>query len=129
MRTPANPPEAMGGGAPSAHMAQPADPDEPLPVIHWARHWPGRRGRTPLHVSVVYRWIKDGQDGVRLRAQRIPGAGTCCTERDVAEFVAAVAAARAGGGTEPSRSGPKPPRPHAALARHGLARLEEEAQP
>ncbi len=126
MQTPATPAGGETAGTTIADPSRAVGNEEPLHISFWAAHWPGRRDRPALHFSVLYRWIGRGQDGIRLRGIRVPGAGMCCTAKDVAEFIRRVAAARAG---EPvaapaTHTGARR-RVHPALKRHGLARNQE----
>jgi hypothetical protein len=62
--------------------------EEMLTVAQAARVAPGQPS-----VRTVWRWIRHGADGVRLRAVRTPGR-TFVRRRDLDAFVAAVTSAR-----------------------------------
>jgi len=47
---------------------QTIDPSTPLTLIQAAKQIPRPRGKKPVHPTTIYRWIRYGLHGVRLRA-------------------------------------------------------------
>ena len=70
-------------------------PADLLRPINYARsHWiPRRDGGKPVSPATLYRWIKQGTHGVKLKALFTPS-GCVTSEAAVREFLAAVDLAR-----------------------------------
>jgi hypothetical protein len=74
----------------SAQVVERVDLPELIPLQQVPTELPIR-----VHISLPYRWRKDGVHGVRLRAVKVPGCGWCTTREWLRQFIAEVTAARA----------------------------------
>lgn len=87
-------------------MTPEPDPDTapiPLVLVPKLNLIPVRRGGSRLHIRTVFRWALTGLSGVKLRSTLV-GGQRCTTRKFLAEFFAAVDAARRTG--TGSRTGP-----------------------
>lgn len=75
--------------------------DELIPLRDVPAILPARAGRR-INIATVHRWVQRGTAGVRLRTTSV-GAMRCTTRAWIAEWTAAVAAAREPAAPAPAR--------------------------
>ena len=66
--------------------------EEILPLSAWAKQLPRRRQGRPMNPATLYRWAKQGLNGVRLEVIQI-GGSTCTSKSALQTFFNALTAA------------------------------------